>query len=177
MLPSLQPPASLGADGVSKGRDQQGIQLSQPLSSAAPGSPCQAATGRNRGLGPWRDWEALQALMVARPLQPCPALPQQAACPLLFTSTGTLPPHSEHSCHSSACTLKLPAPPSSLHPSVLCTPVPCNPMCPSPPPPSSPLSPLAAREQGFPSPRAGAGRRPGGSVSGCQGQGCPWMHP
>lgn len=106
--------------------------------------------GRNRSMGLWKDWKALQTLMLARLLHPCPDLPQQDACPLLFTGMGTLPPCSKHSCHSSACTPKLPAPQCTLHPCVLCSPVhpapPCNlhplhPMCPSPCLPSSPPSP------------------------------------
>lgn len=170
--------------------DQQGLQLSPPPSSAAPGSPRQAAMGRNRGLRPWRYREALQALMVARLLHPCPALPQQAACPLLFTGTAVLPPCSKHGCHSSSCTPRLPAPQCTLHRYVLCTPMHPAPLCPpppcnlhplrphvpisSPPHPSSPPSPQLPESRAS-QPELGGGQ--GGSVWGCQGRGCPWIAP
>lgn len=163
-LPSLQPSANEGRERVSKGRDQQGVQLPQPPSSAAPGSLCPADMGRNEGLGSWRDLGALQTLVVARFLHPCPVLPQQAAHPLLFTITVTLPQQTQHG-HSSACTPQLPAPNA-----------PCTPMCPLPP---VHLPSLWLPESGFPSPGAGAGRKLGGCVLGCQGRvafGCTLKH-
>lgn len=152
--------------------ERKGEQGQRPARSAAPSASLLCCTrqslpsrhGRNEGLGSWRDLGALQTLVVARFLHPCPVLPQQAAHPLLFTITVTLPQQTQHG-HSSACTPQLPAPNA-----------PCTPMCPLPP---VHLPSLWLPESGFPSPGAGAGRKLGGCVSGCQGRvafGCTLKH-